>query len=679
MVPRFTDFYIPVLQVMSDVEPIEINNLIEKVANHIQLSEEDRKVITEGGTQLKYRSNICWAVTDLFQGSFIERVKRGHYVITMNGLELLEEKPINVNREYLAKCSDDFRKFLERRGTRKKNITTSEIPKIKENRKLSLEEKEDYSYGRDKKENNSKKSELNESEASLEELYRAVETLKKANLSTVELENKINELKGNIVFNNLLESLSKIIPQAFCGINRRISLAVEYIPNETIQLKVENKLKIIQVREKYHNSTEQNGIGDSNGDVIIQSINKPVISSVKSSDSNNNRYVEKSKIVSSGVWIKNHSDRTIIIEGDTENFTDLFKSYGGIKISKTQEERGWIFMRNREEGLRNDLKEFLISEPNNNDLSEISIYKEKKIIAGQQNNKNTFQDVDIAKIDDTTKRYIEIFDKMRSFNFLGITGPHKAILLLAIYNGINTGKITENKIYYNEELESSYNDFWNKYIGGTPTLGAVYPYIHLGRECFFVHKLHKPIRDFDKTWSKHKVSQYVQYAILDKRLFDLLQQNTNFYIIKKYLITRYCINYAGVQAGFGSNKDIGKDFNSELKVDLIPEKSNNYNQLDVDKNLQESFKDFLSQTGSKNGNSYTTSTISVYLGALNSLYLINIVCKYHSSGNIFNIKDPITLDKIKNEVSQDCEEKVGSPLCRSALALYCKFIRKSKN
>lgn len=89
MVPRFTDFYIPVLHVMSDIEPIEINDLIDKVAYHVNLSESDKKETTGGGSQLRYRSNICWAVTDLTQGAFIERVKRGNYVITLKGLELL--------------------------------------------------------------------------------------------------------------------------------------------------------------------------------------------------------------------------------------------------------------------------------------------------------------------------------------------------------------------------------------------------------------------------------------------------------------------------------------------------------------------------------------------------------------------------------------------------------------
>lgn len=672
MVPRFTEFYIPVLHVMSDVEPIEINKLIDRVADYVQLSEMDRSVITEGGTQLKYRSSISWAVTDLCQGNFIERVKRGHYVITINGLELLEEKPVNIDREYLAKCSNEFKEFLVRRGTRKKNATISERSTSNENRKSAS--------GQIKSENGRiKKDTINETETSLEELYRAIETLRKANISTEELENKILEIEANIIFKNLLEPFSKIIPDALNGINRNLSFSVDYYPNDVICLKFGDAKRTIKIGNLSHNVIKQNCKDNSQNIGAFQHEKKTIRhSSERSIYSNENSDNKYYKTLSTGVWIKPHSDRTIIIDGDTENFIDLFKSYGGIKVNNTKEGRGWIFMRNREEGLRKELKDYLKAEPNDNVLS--GVYRNDEIVDTTDLQKNDIpnQKNDISGIDNITNRYIEVFDKLRSFNFLGITGPHKAILLLCIFKGINAGNYPENKIFYTEELESSYNEIWNKHIGGTPTLGAVYPYIHLGRECFFVHKLEKPIRDYDTTWSRHKVLQYVRYAMIDKRLFDLLKYDVNYNILKKYLITRYCKKNSDAQSDLDSDKNLDSIHNTDFKARLVDEKSYNDTQDRDDKKLHESFREYLIKSGTRNGKAYTKSTISVYLGALNSLYLINVICKYNSSGNIFKIKDPKILEKIKQKVDQDCEEKVGSTLCRSALTLYCRFINESK-
>lgn len=668
MVPRFTDFYIPVLHVMSDIEPIEINKLIDNVADYVQLTEMDKSVITEGGTQLKYRSNISWAITDLCQGNFIERIKRGHYVITINGLELLEEKPVKIDREYLAKCSNEFRDFLERRGTRKKNQITSERTFLYENRKSSnIQVKND---------SRNNKKDTSESYTSLDELYKATETLRKANISTKELENKISELESNIVIKNLSESISKIIPDALIGINRKITLTIDYYPNEAICLKVGNRQRTIRLGKNYLNERVPKCIEESKNEDNIKHEYKIVNTSLSKSYSRNenDNITEKHKEISSGVWIKYHSDRTIIIDGDTDSFSHIFKSYGGIKISTTEGGTGWMFMRNKEEGLREDLKNFLITEPQacDKNISPDTRYKDTN--KDKYSNQNSLPEVDIKISDGITKRYLEIFDKLRSFNFLGITGPHKAVLLLAIFKSINSGKYLENKIYYTDDLESSYNDCWNKYIGGTPTLGAVYPYIHLGRECFFIHKLEKPIRDYDKTWSRQKVGQYVQYAFIDKRLFELIKNETTYSTIKKYLITRYCTrNSKDVK----TNKSIDNISETDFKENFITVESNLEKHISIDENLQDKFRDYLRLCGTRNGKSYTNSTICVYIGALNSLYLINIVCKFHSSGNIFNIRESKTLDKIKELVEQDCAEKIGSTLCRSALSLYCKFIRET--
>ena len=112
---RHIDFYIPVLKVLEDLKPHEVNSLIEETADWCHLSSEDRAEMTRKGTQHKYESNIGWAITDLCQGGFIDRTGRGVYTMSFDGLLMLEDNPKNPDRDYLEARSEKFHDFRCRR------------------------------------------------------------------------------------------------------------------------------------------------------------------------------------------------------------------------------------------------------------------------------------------------------------------------------------------------------------------------------------------------------------------------------------------------------------------------------------------------------------------------------------------------------------------------------------
>lgn len=663
MVPRFTDFYIPVLQVMKDVEPIEINKLIEDVASYVKLSDIDKKETTGSGNHLKYHSNISWAVTDLSQGSFIERVKRGYYVITIKGLELLEENPHYIDREYLAKRSDEFKDFLKRKGTRKKNSDESDSIQISEE-KIAEDTK------------NSKTS--SDLANQLEELYKAVQTLKKAKISTEELERKISEIEGDIVFNELSKSLIDILPNTLLSIKRNFSIGLDYFPGDAIKLSVGSKQRTFLIKSKKQRPSQKTEGQKSSTPTLVKTEKtiKPEKETIKKQSipiTESSEIKEEKK--SSGVWIKSNSDRTFLIGGDTSSFEYLFLSYGGVKFKNTKGHEEWMFLRSKEEGLRKDLADYIIQKPD-------------KIVLKSSHSDNTYEpniktehkaEIVIEKEipEDDIKRCIELFNKLRPFTFLGITGPHKAILLIAIFDGIRTGLYSDSKITFNQELESLYNAHWNKYVGGSPTLGAVYPFIHLGRESFFTHVLNKTIRDYDKTWSRHKIGQYVKYAILDKRTFETVKNKKAYERIKDFLINRYCLTKTEETSYIFSNTSDKVYSNSIQSHQQVSEESKVGLILATEKDLQDSFKDYLKDAENKRGSTFAKSTITLYLGALNSLYMINVVRQYNPTGNIYEIKDFATLIKIKDKVEKDYGNRVATNVCRSALLLYIRYISDS--
>ena len=124
---RHTDFYIPVLKTLEDLKEHEVNNLIEETALYCNLSETERKERTRKGTQLKYESNIQWAITDLCQGAFIERTSRGIYKIAFDGLLMLEDNPTSPNRDYLEARSEKFKEFRYRKSKRNRTLNIEEV------------------------------------------------------------------------------------------------------------------------------------------------------------------------------------------------------------------------------------------------------------------------------------------------------------------------------------------------------------------------------------------------------------------------------------------------------------------------------------------------------------------------------------------------------------------------
>lgn len=363
-----------------------------------------------------------------------------------------------------------------------------------------------------------------------------------------------------------------------------------------------------------------------------------------------------------------YSDKTLIIDGDTESFIDLFQSYGGVKLNNSNNSTAWMFMRNREDGLRKDLKDYLIEKPKEineaNTSSQFVIKAEEAYTEAETDNSMTVSD-------EIVNQYLDQLSNLKSFNFMGITGPHKAILLISIFEGIRLGQYRENKIVFTEELEKSYNRNWSKYIGGFPSLGAVYPYIHLGREKIFNHITIKGIRNYDKMWNRPLVDQHVKYAGLPNKLFNLIKDEKSFTKLKDELIRSYCDPQK--KDGTQISQSI---VNIEKKIEDSTNQVNCTSPVTKPIDIFNAFRNYLTAGSGKNGKGYTKSTLSVYIGTMNSLYLNNLIKSHYPFESIFEIIDAKIIESIKEKVEFDCAKNIASSTCKSALSLYLKFIKE---
>ena len=135
----------------------------------------------------------------------------------------------------------------------------------------------------------------------------------------------------------------------------------------------------------------------------------------------------------------------------------------------------------------------------------------------------------------TLQDYMELFSNLHTNKQKGEKAPHKAIMLISVIELIATRHISTNKIAFTDELEACFFKNWERYIGETlvykPKPGT--PYWHLNSEPFwqlipFVGG-YAAIVELQKSnpYSSKIIREYIKYAILDKRLFELLQDEAN--------------------------------------------------------------------------------------------------------------------------------------------------------
>jgi restriction system protein len=109
-VPTFEEFMLPSLECMADGQIRKISELVEIVAENMKISEQDRKDMVPSQVEPRYVNRINWAIYYIMRAKLLERPKRGYYKITSIGLDVLKQKPQQINKEFLMKF-EDFRKF----------------------------------------------------------------------------------------------------------------------------------------------------------------------------------------------------------------------------------------------------------------------------------------------------------------------------------------------------------------------------------------------------------------------------------------------------------------------------------------------------------------------------------------------------------------------------------------
>jgi restriction system protein len=107
MIPDYQTIMLPLLKTMSDEKTHTLRELIEILAIHFDLSDDERKELLPSGQQAVFDNRVGWAKFYLEKADLLKTEKRGYYHITEPGLKFLKSNPVELR----AKDLENFKAF----------------------------------------------------------------------------------------------------------------------------------------------------------------------------------------------------------------------------------------------------------------------------------------------------------------------------------------------------------------------------------------------------------------------------------------------------------------------------------------------------------------------------------------------------------------------------------------
>lgn len=99
-------FLIPILRAMEDGTIRSRREIPPIVADNLKLPDELRQVLISSGKPM-YADRIGWAVSFLFRNGALERARRGHYVISHVGRQLISQFPNGARKGDILALDQD--------------------------------------------------------------------------------------------------------------------------------------------------------------------------------------------------------------------------------------------------------------------------------------------------------------------------------------------------------------------------------------------------------------------------------------------------------------------------------------------------------------------------------------------------------------------------------------------
>ena len=145
MIPDYQTIMLPLLKLTADNEVHKFRDVIENLALHFKLSEEEKTELLPSGNQAIFDNRVGWARFYLTKANLLKSEKRGTHQITEQGLDFLKRNPTELKTKDL----DHFKAFVDFKDSiDKKNQVETKITNVVTNEQIeeTPEEALEYAY-----------------------------------------------------------------------------------------------------------------------------------------------------------------------------------------------------------------------------------------------------------------------------------------------------------------------------------------------------------------------------------------------------------------------------------------------------------------------------------------------------------------------------------------------------
>lgn len=108
-IPDFQTIMLPLLAFTGDNNEHSLRETIEHLANHFNLTPEERQEMLTSGPQAIFDNRVSWAKTHLLKAGLLESPRRSIFKITLRGQQILGQNHENINMNLLKQ----FPEYLE--------------------------------------------------------------------------------------------------------------------------------------------------------------------------------------------------------------------------------------------------------------------------------------------------------------------------------------------------------------------------------------------------------------------------------------------------------------------------------------------------------------------------------------------------------------------------------------
>jgi restriction system protein len=99
-----------------------VSQAVESLADHFDLSDDDRRELLPSGRQHRFNNRVAWAISYLKKSGLLEPTRRSHFRITKRGVDVLGESPARIDIGYLERYPE-FVAFRSRQDTSENGAT----------------------------------------------------------------------------------------------------------------------------------------------------------------------------------------------------------------------------------------------------------------------------------------------------------------------------------------------------------------------------------------------------------------------------------------------------------------------------------------------------------------------------------------------------------------------------